>query len=244
MLQQSRGFAQTLLNRLPPTQPAHLFGKDLGRQIGFERGKDGKLFGRGQTVRCQRGVLEKAFALLVLVEEQIFIRPVKVKGQGQGLAHPNILEQRQAQIKDEALTTLCIAVGQQLTLDIVQRIELVAGQIGRPDLGGGHLKGGKIALLKGLAKGRWILVVLDLNFIEIVPSLVDRQVLAPPVGLAREHHRRTWPQLFKNIRPRANRLIGKLTLFVDVLWQDRQLGDDQRELGIFLGEGELDGLGI
>ena len=110
LVEQSGGGAKVLADapgtgavrgRRPVFRGEHLFG-----QAAAEAFEDFTFLGIGilqQAAAAKVGVVKVAVGAGVGVIEQVLVRPLEVKGQRQGFAHPAVLEHRLAQVENKAL---------------------------------------------------------------------------------------------------------------------------------------------
>ena len=173
----------------------HAFG-ELVRQWPQE----GKLALRRRALGLQIAVFPEGIDPLVDAVEQRLVGPFEIEHHADGLAHALVLKLVAPQVEDKGLAAGKGAVGRCVFLcpAVLDGRKIIAG---RPDfrrsLGPVCVSAGLEALERAVVVGE----ILDPDTVEIMPPLVDWEVVAPIVGVAPVYDLLANLQRVENIGP-------------------------------------------
>ncbi len=193
--------------------------------------------------RCgQLRIGEEARGSCIFAVEQVGVRPFEIESIVERQPHARILEFRLAQIEHETLHRLGV-LGRQFFLDDFAAFhgwEIVSG---RPDLGC-VLQPEVVAVgLESFERDACVEKVLVTDLVEIILPDVHRQVLAPIILDPLEPDECPGLHLYALVDPRSEWNLERARLDValpsvlsgsgpPVLWQNRQLAHDLRQLAV------------
>ena len=205
--QQVAGLAQVLAQRVRAGIGAWGdigWAEHLRRQILAERLQQRHLSRRGQALGRKLGVVEQAVGAL---EGAVLVVVLEVKSQRQRPAHPDVLEQRSAQVEFHRRQALPGTHRKRVLQDaaIAPFRALVLAHPGtRPEL----LQDVVFAGLEGLARDRVVLVQPVDDTVKVEVAAPHAQVARPVVGVAFELQPARHLDLVDDIGATADRLLA------------------------------------
>ncbi|MND67427.1 hypothetical protein D3C80_588420 [compost metagenome] len=214
------------------------FGEDFVGNLPAQRFENRQLTRIRQLPGREIGIGKKALLADVHVAHHLPVAPLEVPQHHQRLAHVTVLEHGLLQIEHKTLgrlRRLCGEVG-FLQATIAQGRAFVADGVS----GGGKfpvvVKG---AAAQHLARHVGIAEVLDAEMIEVVQATADRQILAPPIGVALEGDAAPRIDLADCIGTAAQRRFiaaatGEIAALPPVFGKHRQGCDIQGQGAIFV----------
>ena len=136
VIQQFAGFQQVVAVVTVTVRRGRLKhgGEHLRRQLRFQRRQQSQLVGFRVIARGVFGVLKIAVRTAVSPVKQRFVHPLKIKGQGNGFAHPAVIKYRTLNIKRQPAGVLGRLIF-VLVFDDIAFGEIFADIAGRPVFG-------------------------------------------------------------------------------------------------------------